>query len=357
MSTIPVKMPNQRYDVVIEDGLLKTLGERVRQVWSPRKVAIITDDNVGPLYLDQVTNELTESGFTVVTAVVPHGEHSKSLAQLEELAQQLAAASFNRTDSLLALGGGVVGDLTGLLASVYMRGIDFIQVPTSLLAQVDSSVGGKTAVDVAQVKNLLGTFYQPDLVLIDPQTLKTLPQRDLVEGYGEVVKAGALVGGDFWSLILQINSPATILQEAAKLIHFALEFKVQVTSQDEREGGQRQLLNFGHTIGHGVESLANGDLRHGEAVSLGLIAISTIFADQDETHEVLEKLRDRLEVVGLPVTSPLLADDGLMDKIKNDKKNRHGYLNVVYLTAIGQPKIEKISLTDLAAKINRADFS
>ncbi|GAP03644.1 3-dehydroquinate synthase [Fructobacillus tropaeoli] len=207
---------------------------------------------------------------------------------------------------------------------------------------------------MAQVKNILGTFYQPDLVLIDPQTLKTLSQRDLVEGYGEVVKAGALVGGDFWSLILQINSPATILQEAAKLIHFALDFKVQVTSQDEREGGQRQLLNFGHTIGHGVESLANGDLRHREAVSLGLIAISTIFADQDESNEVLEKLRDRLEVVGLPVTSPLLADDGLMDKIKNDKKNRHGYLNVVCLTAIGQPQIEKISLADLADKINRA---
>ncbi|GAP02664.1 3-dehydroquinate synthase [Fructobacillus pseudoficulneus] len=350
MKEIVVTAKEKDYTVKIAQGLLASLGAEVAQIWSAQKVFVVTDDNVATFYLEQVVDSLVEAGFQVEIAIVAHGEAAKSVDQVMAVTAKMAQFGLTRTDGVLALGGGVIGDLAGFVASIYMRGIGLIQVPTSFLAQVDSSVGGKTAIDAHQVKNLLGSFYPADLVLIDPMVLKTLPERELIAGYGEVVKAAALVGGDFWRLICQVNAPQMIITLAEELIEEAVSFKAAVVMADEHEGGKRRLLNFGHTIGHGVEALSQGELRHGEAVSIGMVAISRLLTD-DQT--LTETLKERLKVVGLPSRSPLLSQPDLVERIRLDKKNRNGQLAVVYLTGIGQPQITSISVQDLAKKIRK----
>ncbi len=352
MEKISVALVSHQYDVLIEPGLLKTAGERIAQIWSPRKIALISDDNVAPLYQKDLAAQLTNQGFEVHCYDFPAGEASKSLAQLQRLSEKLAKANFNRDDAVIALGGGVTGDLVGFLAATYMRGISLIQIPTSLLAQVDSSVGGKTAVDLGTTKNIIGAFYEPDLVLIDPQTLTTLPIRDLVEGYGEIVKAAAMVGNGFWRLIEQIDSPAAILKHALELSKFSIQFKADIVMADEKESGQRQLLNFGHTIGHAIEALSAGELRHGEAISIGTVAICRAFEAAGKTAPgTTQKITARLTAVGLPITSPWLASNRVLELIKHDKKNHNGYLNLVYVKEIGVPTILKVPTNQIAATL------
>ena len=352
MEKISVALASHQYDVLIEPGLLKTAGERIAQIWSPRKIALISDDNVAPLYQKDLAAQLTNQGFEVHCYDFPAGEASKSLAQLQRLSEKLAKANFNRDDAVIALGGGVTGDLVGFLAATYMRGISLIQIPTSLLAQVDSSVGGKTAVDLGTTKNIIGAFYEPDLVLIDPQTLTTLPIRDLVEGYGEIVKAAAMVGNGFWRLIEQIDSPAAILKHALELSKFSIQFKADIVMVDEKESGQRQLLNFGHTIGHAIEALSAGELRHGEAISIGTVAICRAFEAAGKTAPgTTQKITARLTAVGLPITSPWLASNRVLELIKHDKKNHNGYLNLVYVKEIGVPTILKVPTNQIAATL------
>jgi len=348
MTAINVKTATASYDVKIEIGSLMMVAQAVHRVWTPRKVAIITDTTVGPCYADQVRQQLTAGGFTVTVLTVPAGESSKSWSQAIRLVAALSQAHFTRNDGVIALGGGVVGDLAGFVASIYMRGIRLIQIPTSLLAQVDSSVGGKTALDLPTGKNLVGSFYQPDLVLIDPQTLSTLPTRMLVEGYGEIVKCAALVGGDFWQLLTQIEQPVDILTLAPQLIERSVGFKAKVVMADEKEGGQRQLLNFGHTIGHAVELLGHGQWMHGEAVAIGLVAVCQLF----EAHGLTPKgtaaaLQARLQVVGLPTTLPDYAATDILAAMRHDKKVHGDQLTWVYLAAIGQPKLHPVALTAL----------
>ncbi|WP_283575757.1 3-dehydroquinate synthase [Limosilactobacillus pulli] len=352
MEKISVALVSHQYDVLIEPGLLKTAGERIAQIWSPRKIALISDDNVAPLYQKDLAAQLTNQGFEVHCYDFPAGEASKSLAQLQRLSEKLAKANFNRDDAVIALGGGVTGDLVGFLAATYMRGISLIQIPTSLLAQVDSSVGGKTAVDLGTTKNIIGAFYEPDLVLIDPQTLTTLPIRDLVEGYGEIVKAAAMVGNGFWRLIEQIDSPAAILKHALELSKFSIQFKADIVMADEKESSQRQLLNFGHTIGHAIEALSAGELRHGEAISIGTVAICRAFEAAGKTAPgTTQKITARLTAVGLPITSPWLASNRVLELIKHDKKNHNGYLNLVYVKEIGVPTILKVPTNQIAATL------
>lgn len=352
MEKITVTLASHQYDVLIAPGLLQTAGAQIAKLWSPRKIALISDDNVAPLYQKDLAAQLTDQGFEVHCYDFPAGEASKSLSQLQRLSEKLVQADFNRDDAVIALGGGVTGDLIGFLAATYMRGIALIQIPTSLLAQVDSSVGGKTAVDLGTTKNIIGAFYEPDLVLIDPNTLTTLPSRDLVEGYGEIVKAAAMVGGDFWKLVEQINSPADILKHALELSKFSIQFKADIVMADEKESGQRQLLNFGHTIGHAVEALAAGDLRHGEAISIGTVAICQAFeADGKTALGTTQKIKNRLTAVGLPTTSSWLTSDQVLELIKHDKKNHNGYLNLVYVKEIGVPAILKVPTAQIAASL------
>lgn len=345
---ITVTLPNKTYDVKIEMGLGRKIGPAIKQVWSKRKIIVITDEQVGDLYLHATIQQLKDADYDVITATVPVGEKSKSLKFVGEVISQMADNGFTRGDGVIALGGGVVGDLSGTVASLYMRGIAFIQIATSMTAMVDSSVGGKTAVNLGKIKNIIGSFYQPDLVIIDPIFLNSLSERNLVEGYGEVVKCSALEGGDFFKLTGQIKKIDDILANATELIERSVNFKANVVMKDEKESNLRRILNFGHTLGHAIELLADGKLMHGEAVAIGMVTISQCFEKSNITPDsVTDAIKQRLLAVGLPVSSNLIGSPEFFDHLKNDKKNDHGTLNLVALKAIGQPVIVPTKLTDM----------
>lgn len=348
METIHVSTKDKEYDILIEHGLLKKLGQLVSQVWSKRKVLIITDSNVGPLYLAEVEDQLEQAGFQTADITVPAGENSKSWDVLQKTIAACAANHLSRVDGIIALGGGVIGDLAGLTAALWLRGISLIQIPTSLLAQVDSSVGGKTAIDIDSGKNLVGAFYQPDLVVIDPDTLHTLSSRVTVEGYGEVVKCAAMNGSDFWKLIEQVQSPDDILTNAVALIHHSISFKARVVSEDEREGNLRRLLNFGHTIGHGVEFAAHGRLFHGEAVAVGTTQVCKQFEKLGLTAKgTTAQITQALHAVGLPLTDPVLGSPAMYAAMRHDKKVRGNQLTFVYLKKIGEPAFYPVNVDHL----------
>ncbi|ADG41500.1 MULTISPECIES: 3-dehydroquinate synthase [Leuconostoc] len=348
MTTVHVSFDNKTYDVKINSQLHHRIGKEIADVWSPRKVALITDSHVGPLYLIDTQKQLEQAGFDVLPLQVPAGETSKSLVVAGELISQMAEAGFTRGDGLIALGGGVIGDLGGVVASLYMRGIAFIQIATSLTAQVDSSVGGKTAVNLGQTKNIAGTFYQPDLVLVDSSYLDTLTDRDLVEGYGEVVKTSALDSSDFFEFTGKIQSILDIRVNAQELSKRAIAYKAKIVMADEKEAGQRQYLNFGHTIGHAIELIARGELRHGEAVAIGMVAMTSRMArDGISKNELTVALKQRLEVVGLPTDSQLIGTPDFFERLINDKKNHGGVLNLVALESIGKPTLILKKVSDM----------
>lgn len=345
---ITVSLPNKTYQIKIANGLREQIGLQIKSIWSQRQILIMTDEQVGHYYLAETRAQLEAVGYQVTTLVLPGGEQTKTLPYLEQAITTLADNHFTRDDGVIALGGGVIGDLAGLTAAMYMRGIAFIQLATSLTAQVDSSVGGKTAINLGQTKNIMGTFYQPDLVLIDPTYLNTLAARDLVEGYAEVVKTSALAGGVLWNLTGKIQSKADILENALTLIIQSMQYKAEIVKQDEQEAGIRKYLNFGHTIGHAIELLAHGKLRHGEAVSIGMIAITQRFVKADiSTAKFLDDLRNRLTVVGLPIDSSLVQNPDMLHQLVHDKKNRAGVLQLVAIKTPGEPLIIPKALTDM----------
>lgn len=343
-----IQLPSKSYEVVIESGVFQQIIPHITSVWSPRKVAIVTDETVSQLYLASLSEQLQTAGFTVLPLIVADGESSKDLHQVSVLAAQMAEAGFTRHDGVIALGGGVIGDLAGVVASLYMRGIAFIQIATSLTAQVDSSVGGKTAVNLAVVKNILGTFYQPDLVIIDPEFLNTMDTRDLVEGYAEVVKTSLLAGGDFYQLTGKIDTPSDILKYASDLIEASVAYKANIVMADEKEAGERQFLNFGHTFGHAIELLAHGQLRHGEAIAIGMVDITRHFERVGISPVGLtEAIEQRLSAVGLPIYSDLLGTPQFYEQLQHDKKNTGTALNLIALAEVGKPIIVPKILADI----------
>lgn len=350
MSTQHVALADHPYDIIIEAGACQRLGELVAKVWTKRKLMVVSDTNVAPLYLAETVASLEQAGFTTATTVIEAGEASKTLSGATQVYTNLIAQGFSRSDAVVALGGGVVGDLAGFVASTFMRGLPYIQVPTSLLAQVDSSVGGKTAVDFGAGKNVVGTFYQPDLVVIDPTHLQTLSQRNLVEGYGEVVKMAAMSDQPgFWQLIAQIDSPQDLLAHAAECSAYAIAAKAALVVDDERDTGARRFLNFGHTLGHAVELLVP-DTLHGEAVSMGMIAMTQISERQGLTAPgTAAQLRARLEAVGLPTQFPDIPVAKLVEQIRMDKKVKHDTVVLVLLKQLGEPVLHPVALADLPA--------
>ena len=318
MRSVAVDTKARSYEILIEEGVLDNPAEHLEKVWTKRRCVILTDTNVYPLYAKKVSKNLSEAGFENIVITVEAGEKSKSWQTLSNVVSQIADFGLTRGDGLIALGGGVIGDLGGLCASLYMRGISFVQFPTSLLAQVDSSVGGKTAIDIAQGKNLVGTFYQPDLV------------------------------------IEKIDDAQAILKHAPELIQRSVSFKAEVVTKDEKEGSLRKLLNFGHSIGHAVELLADGRLLHGEAISIGLSEVNRIFESRGLTEEgTTQAICDRLQAVGLPLEDELLSDLRVTDIMKHDKKVSKAALTFVYLKRIGEPEMFSVSLDELQRFIEK----
>ena len=327
--------PNS-YPIHIENGILAKTGELVSEVFSGKKIMIVSDNNVFPLYGEIITKALSDSGFECHSFVLPHGEPTKSFQSLPKIYEALLNAKLTRSDLLIALGGGVIGDLAGFAASSYLRGIKFVQIPTSLLAQVDSSVGGKVAVDLPQGKNLVGAFYHPKTVIIDPDVLNTLPYHFISDGMGEVIKYGCIKDKELFELLCKHTSFEDLKPELTQIIARCVDIKRVVVEADQFDLGERILLNFGHTLAHTIEQHFNYEREsHGEAVGIGMYQITKIAEEKGLTASgCAEQIKKALEIYKLPANSNLSVDV-LTDAISLDKKNLNNHLNVVLLHDIG----------------------
>ena len=331
-STIDVELGERSYPIVIGRELLDGHFDMSNYLRG-QDCLVVSNETVAPLYLDRVLPNLGSSDVTTLS--LPDGEAFKTVATMQTILDELVKSGANRDTTLVALGGGVVGDITGFAAACYMRGVAFIQVPTTLLAQVDSSVGGKTGVNHEQGKNLVGAFHQPQLVLIDTDTLATLPDRELSAGLAEVIKYGAICDPDFFAW-LEANMTALLDRDAdalAQAIRRSCELKAEVVAEDERETGRRAILNFGHTFGHAIERCQGyGDWLHGEAVAAGMIMAATLSGLRAEDIGRLERLVD---AAGLPTTPPAIDSERWLAAMGMDKKVQQKQLRFVLLHALG----------------------
>lgn len=330
---VPVATP---YPIVVGGDL--TLAETVSEALAPGTAVLLTDSNVGPHYTRQTVRELEDGGWYVAEIVeVPAGEDSKSLEVYGETLRRIARAGVPRNGTLFALGGGVVGDLGGFVAGTYMRGINFVALPTSLLSMVDSSVGGKVGVDLPEGKNLVGAFVRPRLVVAELNRLSTLPDRELSYGLAEVIKMGLLCGGDFYEDLTLIEDARNGDEGAIQtLVMHSIRFKAEVVAEDELEAGRRAILNYGHTIGHGLEAAAGYGLAHGEAISCGMMAAAGLSAKKFG-EDYIELHKELLQAAGLPVQLPDFESEKVLAAMGRDKKRRGGEHRFVLLEEIGRP--------------------
>lgn len=343
MTTVTVHA-SHTYHVHIGAGLLASAGRLAAEVLAPCRALIVTDDHVAPLYADALAASLADAGFVPEVYVVAHGEGAKSLPVLGELLEHMAAQKYTRTDALFALGGGVVGDLCGFAASTYLRGIPFVQIPTTLLAAVDSSVGGKTAINLRAGKNLAGAFYQPGLVICDPDTLSTLPPEILSDGCAEVIKYGVIGDAGLFAMLQGGTSPAS---EA--VIARCVQHKRDVVEQDEYDTGMRQVLNLGHTGAHAIETLSDFAISHGSAVAMGTVLIMRAAVAQGLCPRTdLDALIALTEQLGLPTVCPYGAD-ALAKMALSDKKRAGDLMTLVVPYAIGDCRLCRVAAADLAA--------
>lgn len=342
MHSVIVPLGTRAYSILVGPGLLPRLGTECQSLGLGQRCAIVSDSNVAPRFAKKVATSLRRSGFDPVLVQVPAGETSKSLPVVARCHDQLAAHRLERKSFIVALGGGVVGDLAGFVAATYLRGIAFVQVPTTLLAQVDSSVGGKVGVNLKAGKNLVGAFHQPRLVLCDLDTLKTLPAREYRSGLAEVIKYGIIYDAKFFAR-LERDMPRLLRLERKTLtevIGRCCEIKAEVVGQDETESGLRTILNFGHTIGHGLEAIsAYNKFLHGEAISIGQIAAARLSAElSDLPGGDVERIRRLFAAARLPVSIALPASRRrrLFAAMKLDKKVSAGEIKFVLAERIGK---------------------
>lgn len=343
MKTIHVNTGSP-YDIYIERDILDCCGKIIKEVSSAQKVTVITDSNVAPLYKWRVLNALAGEGLTATAHVFQAGEQSKNLNTVAEMYNTLAEFKMTRKDIIIALGGGVTGDMAGFAAATYLRGIDFIQIPTSLLAQVDSSVGGKTGVDVVQGKNLVGAFYQPKAVLIDPNTLNTLPDKFICDGMAEVIKYGCIKDRAFFDELAK----GTALDNIEDVIERCVTIKRDVVSRDEKESGERMLLNFGHTLGHAIEKIYNfTGITHGMAVAIGMVLITKAGERRGITQNgTADKISEVCKKYGLPTTDNASFEE-IASSAQTDKKTVGTDINLVLLDKIGSSFTKKVRLDNL----------
>jgi len=343
--TVPVALGDRSYDIIVGSGLMADAGRYIAPRLSRPKTVIVTDGNVAALYLQPLQAALAEAGIEAREIVLPAGEQTKSFRHLEELTGALLDHGVERSDTIIALGGGVIGDLTGFAASVLRRGVAFIQVPTTLLAQVDSSVGGKTGINVPQGKNLIGAFHQPKLVLADIDALASLPHRQFLAGYAEVVKYGLIDDAPFFQW-LEAHGPALVKGDAAlrqQAVMHACRAKARVVQADETEAGQRALLNLGHTFGHALEAETGYSdlLLHGEGVAIGMVlafelSVRLGLCPADD----LARVKAHLEAAGLPTspkaTGQAMTPERLLVHMTQDKKVKHGRMTLILARGIGK---------------------
>ena len=338
MKKFRVRLGSNSYYINIGPGLLMQTGQKLKEIGFSDKVVIITDPTVKSLYGNTLKQSLVSSGFKVLFLEVPEGEEQKSLETAGRLYHQLTDFYAERTTPILALGGGVIGDLSGFVAATYLRGVPLVEIPTTLLAQGDSSIGGKVAVNHGLLKNKIGAFYQPSLVISDITTLKTLPPRELSDGLAEIIKHGAILDGEFFNYLEEnLDQIKSLDNRALETIVFrSAKIKAEVVEKDERDFGLRNILNFGHTVGHAIESVLELKVWHGEAVALGMLAEARIsnrlgILDKNE----LVRLKGVIARAGLPTEMPSLQPEGLIQAMKHDKKIMQGKIRFVLPKSIG----------------------
>lgn len=352
---VNVDLPKNGYEIVIENGAIQKVGTWLSHLWEAQKVAVITDNHVGSLYASQVVKSLESEGFSVISYEFLEGEASKNLTTVQKVYEFLAKNGMTRSDGILALGGGVVGDLAGFVASTYMRGIHFVQVPTSLTAQVDSSIGGKTGVNTLYAKNLVGTFAQPAGVLIDPEVLRTLGQRELIEGMGEVIKYGLIEDPELWEELEGMDgSVESIYEHAESLTAHSCQVKRKMVVEDELDQGIRLYLNFGHTLGHAIEATAGyGQVMHGEAVAIGMVQVTKVAEAKGLVQAGLtQAIRQMCQKFGLPVEFHGWNKEELYQALTLDKKARGNQLKLVLVPEIGTCQIHPVPLEEMRDFLN-----
>jgi 3-dehydroquinate synthase len=346
MNQIEVGLGDRSYPIWIGERILANIGEAMSNVDFPRKVAVITNPTVGDLYCESLVETLVASGRDVSVIRVPDGEQYKTMETLENIYDVLIERKFDRYCGVVALGGGVIGDLAGFAAATFLRGIPFVQVPTTLLAQVDSSVGGKTGVNHPQGKNLIGAFYQPKHVHIDVAALETLPQREYASGLAEVIKYGIIRDPDFFCWlethreVLACRSPEAM----GHAIMMSCQIKANVVENDEKEQGIRAILNLGHTFGHAVETLAGyGVIKHGEAVAIGMVMAARASQRLGYCSPAdVARITDLLAYFDLPVTPPDFSVIDYLNVMQRDKKVKDGKIRVVLNRGIGSAKMQEV---------------
>ncbi|HET7558368.1 MAG TPA: 3-dehydroquinate synthase [Limnochordia bacterium] len=356
---VRVQLGERSYAVVIGPGALASLGSRMQGLGLGRRALLVSNPTVAPLHAPALKQSLAAAGFVVHEILLPDGEAHKSLASVSRLYDAALAAGLDRKDPFVALGGGVVGDTTGFAAATYLRGVPFVQVPTSLEAQVDASIGGKTAVNHPRGKNLIGAFHQPALVACDPAALTTLPKRDLQAGMAEVIKHGLIRDVQLLAYC-EAQAAKVLAGDPAALTHVVVrscEIKGAVVEADERESGERAILNFGHTVGHAVEAQQAGALRHGEAVAIGMVSAALLSEGRGlitaaETARIVAALKP----YGLPVRLPAGTDRaGLMAHMRHDKKRVGEHLRFVLLRGLGETVLAEVEPAEIHAALDRQE--
>ncbi|HCC34230.1 MAG TPA: 3-dehydroquinate synthase [Ruminococcaceae bacterium] len=351
MKRITVELSNP-YDILIEHGLLNNAGEYIRQLSDAKKAVIVTDSNVGPLYVGQVTDSLEKAGFSSEVFTFPAGESSKVLATLSQILSFFAENELSRSDMIVALGGGVTSDIAGFAAAVYLRGTRFVSIPTSLLAQIDASVGGKTGCDIPQGKNLIGAFHQPSAVLIDPAALDTLPRPVLCDGMAEAIKYGCIMSPRLFDSLAEKGT-----LQAEELISECILLKKRLVEQDEKDLGDRMLLNFGHTLGHAIEKYYGfSGCTHGQAVSIGMAVMALAGEKAGLTAPgSAEKIIAAAKAYGLP-TSCGAKPTEIACIAGKDKKVLGGKLNLVLIRQIGDAFLYPIASDELFGFISEPNW-
>lgn len=340
---LEVDLGKDSYPIYFKKGLLKNLGEYIQEVFKEGKIALITDANVDKYY-GFVQGVLEEAGYQVKKIVLPPGETTKEIGQAVALYGELLEYGLTRKDLIITLGGGVVGDLGGFVAATYLRGVDFIQIPTSLLAQIDSSIGGKVGIDLPFGKNLVGAFHQPKMVLIDPLALKTLEDRYFIDGMGEAIKYGAALDKSFFAFLEEndFKKDDEDVEKINKLIFTCCKLKKDIVEEDEKEQGRRVVLNFGHSIGHCLEKIQNyNGYSHGEAVAIGMVAITTASEKIGETKVgTTERLVNLLRQKGLPTGTGDVSQEDIFANLWYDKKVENEAIKLIILKEIGSCKVK-----------------
>ena len=354
---MPVSLGDRSYDIIIQEDLLQEAGSCLQQAGLSGRVGVVTNPKIEKLYGRQLTQSLKKAGYPSTVIVIPEGEQAKSLKWVSKILDELISGRFERNDLLLALGGGVIGDITGFAASIYLRGMSFVQMATTLIAQVDSSVGGKTGVNHPLGKNLIGSFYQPRLVLMDTRTLRTLPKREWVAGLAEVIKYGMIADRSFFEY-LERHMDAILRMDTEPvqfLVRRCCEIKASVVGADERESGLRRILNYGHTIGHALESLGKyKKLIHGEAVGIGMVQEAALSYHLDYcSEEVVRRQRALVRRAGLPDQLPSLKISDLWRAMQHDKKVVKGQVYCVFPKDIGQVEVLPLARTSVTTWFRR----